>query len=167
VDLKVHKENAVEYRAVSTAAREWGSDIEHTISKAFLTAHLLTASTEQAESATMEAIDSWNSDEETGEALFRSVLDAAVRVQMRHVSSSSNQCDMAESYLPVELQAVLRLAPQLRRCFVLRILVGLPPQVCARLLHLHSRRVDWYACAALEFLGSFDGHLTLSLHYAV
>jgi DNA-directed RNA polymerase specialized sigma24 family protein len=157
----------VEYRAVSTAVRECVSDIEHTISRAFLTAHLLTASTEQAESATMEAIDSWDPDEETEEVLFRSVLDAAARAQIEYVPSSSNKCDVAGSYLPAELQAVLRLAPQLRRCFVLRILVGLSPQVCARLLHLPSRRVDRYACAALECLGSLDRRLTLSLQYAV
>jgi DNA-directed RNA polymerase specialized sigma24 family protein len=157
----------VEYRALSTAARECGRDIEHTINRAFLTAHLLTASTEQAESATMEAIDLWDPDAETEEVLFRNVLHAAARPQIESVPSSSNKCDVAGSYLPDELQAVLRLAPQLRRCFVLRILVGLPPQVCARLLHLDSRRVDRYASAALECLGSLDRRLTLGLQYAV
>jgi DNA-directed RNA polymerase specialized sigma24 family protein len=148
-------------------ARESGNDIEQTISKAFFTAHLLTASSEQAERATMEAIDSWNPDEESEEVLFRSVLGAAARAQIRHVSSRSNEPDMAESYLPVELQAVLKLAPQFRRCYVLRMLVGLSPQVCARLLHLDSRRVDWYTRAALECLGGLDCCLTAGLQYAV
>jgi DNA-directed RNA polymerase specialized sigma24 family protein len=152
---------------MSTVARECESDIEDTISRAFLTAHLLTASTEQAESATMEAIDSWNPDEQTSEVLFRSVVDAAARAHVKHAPSISNKSGVAESYLPVELRAVLRLTPQLRRCFVLRVLAGLSPQVCAQLLHLHSRRVDRYACAALECLGGLDQPLTLGLQYAV
>jgi len=157
----------VKSQAISTAARERAIDIEHTVSRAFLTAHLLTASTEQAESATMEAIDSWNPDEETEEVLFRNVLDGATRAQTKHVPSSWNEHDPGGSYLPDELRAVLGLAPHLRRCFVLRILVGLPPQVCGRLLHLHSRRVDRFACAALECLGSLDRQPTLGLRYAV
>lgn len=157
----------MEYRAVSAVARKFGSDIEQTISRAFLAAHLLTASTEQAESATMEAIDSWDPDEEPEEMLFQSVVGAAARSSIKPAPSISNKSGVAGSYLPVELQAVLGLAPHLRRCFVLRILIGLPPQVCSRLLHLDSHSVDRFVCAALECLGSLDRHPTLGLRYAV
>jgi DNA-directed RNA polymerase specialized sigma24 family protein len=77
------------------------------------------------------------------------VLDAAARAQ---VEPNSNNLDPATSYLPKELKAVLRLAPLLRRCFVLRILAGLPAQACARLLSLHSDMVERYTCDALQSL---------------
>ncbi len=46
------------------------------------------------------------------------------------------------------LRGVLNLSLPLRRCFVLRMLTGLPRQVCARMLNLNPMQVDRYACAA-------------------
>jgi len=131
------------------ATPQAGQGIVHLIERALLAAHLLTGSLQQAEEATLEAIDSWNPSDEPEEALFQNVLDAAAREQ---VDPNPNKPDSSGSYLPNELKAVLRLAPQLRRCFVLRILVGLPTEVCARLLCLHSDLVDRYTCDALRCL---------------
>jgi DNA-directed RNA polymerase specialized sigma24 family protein len=125
--------------------------IARLIERAFLTAHLLTGSIQQAEDATLKGLDSWNPDEEPGEALFQNVLDAAARTQIQPNRPDS---EASGSYLPNELKAVLRLSPQLRRCFVLRVLVGLPSQMCARLLGLHSDEVDEFTCAALQCLGT-------------
>jgi hypothetical protein len=144
------KQNSMEDVA-DTATPHVRPAIAHLIDRAFLTAHVLTASIQQAEDATMEAIDSWNPDEEPDEALFQNALDAATRAQIQQNGSGSAG---SGSYLPNELKAVLRLSPPLRRCFVLRILVGLPSQVCARLLCFHSERVDQYTCAALQCLGT-------------
>jgi len=136
----------MQYHAADTAT----SMCERVMGRAFLVAHLLTASTKQAESVTLAALDSWNPDEEPEEMLFQHVLDNAASKQ------DSNRPDPAREYLPDELLAVLQLAPQLRRCFVLRILVGLPAEVCARLLRLSPRRVDQFTCAALQCLGAAD-----------
>jgi DNA-directed RNA polymerase specialized sigma24 family protein len=125
--------------------------IRRMIERAFLTAHLLTGSIQQAEDATLKGLDCWNPDEEPGEALFQSVLDAAARAQ---VQPNRPDSEASGSKLPNELKAVLRLSPELRRCFVLRVLVGLPSQVCARLLGLDSDRVDEDTCAALQCLGT-------------
>jgi DNA-directed RNA polymerase specialized sigma24 family protein len=38
--------------------------------------------------------------------------------------------------LPVEIQRLFMLQPLLRHCFVLRILAGLSPEVCAELLEI-------------------------------
>jgi hypothetical protein len=119
------------------------------IDRAILTAHLLTGSLQEAERAALKAIDSWNPDEEPEDVVFNSVLEAAARVQPQQDATGADAC---ASDLPNELKAVLRLAPRLRSCFVLRILVGLPSQVCARLLRLQSKQVDEYTCAALQSL---------------
>ncbi len=136
--------------------REGKQAIEDIVSRAFITAHLLTGNTEQAESATMEAIDSWKPNDENESALLQITLNAAARAPLRLPLSNSNEQDQTESYLPMELRRVLRLAPALRHSFVLRVLVGLPPQVCARLLHLDSRRADQFLGAALRSIGTLD-----------
>jgi DNA-directed RNA polymerase specialized sigma24 family protein len=135
-------------------ADKWQAEsyIERTISRAFLAAHLLTASRQQAESAVMEALDSWDPAKDNEEALLPRVLRAAVRAQFGALSSSFNEPVSARVHLPAELRSVLALPPQLRRCFVLRILIGLSQQVCARLLYLRSYEVNQYTSAALKCL---------------
>jgi len=137
-------------------ATEGKQAIDDIVGRAFLTALLLTGNTDQAESATMAAIDSWNPDDETEEVLFEKALAMAARARIEPASSYWNERDVAGSCLPVELQRVLRLARPLRRCFVLRVLVGLPPRVCAKLLRSDSRRVDRYSCDASRYLGALD-----------
>jgi hypothetical protein len=122
--------------------------VEDPIGRAFLMAHLLTGNIEQAERATIEAIDSWNPGDESGATLLLNVLNAAARAEIKYEPRRPGQ------HLPRELQAVLRLEPQPRRCFVLRVLAGLPLEACARLLHLDSRRLERYTCAAFQCLGA-------------
>jgi hypothetical protein len=133
------------------ATLQAGQGIARLLDRALLTAHLLTGSLQQAEKVTLEAIDSSKPGDEPEEALFQHVLDAAARA---HVEPNPDLADLSGSYLPNELKSVLRLAPQLRRCFVLRVLAGLPAEVCGRLLGLYSEQVDEYTCAGLQSLGT-------------
>jgi hypothetical protein len=127
---------------------------KRTIGKAFLAAYLLTASTERAETAVMEAIVAWDPKDENEDTLFRRVLDAAVHDRSSGVAPRVNTGDPAETSLPPELQGVLSLSSQLRRCLVLRTLVGLSRQACAGMLDLNGRRVDRYTTGALERLAN-------------
>ena len=140
--------------------------VEQTISKAFLTAHLLTGSIEQAESAVRDALASWDRDKDNLEDLFQAVLDAAVRRQDSG-APSSKEPESAGSHLPSELQTVLALSVELRRCFVLRMLAGLSVAMCARLLQLHPRRVKQYTCAALKRLPSRGERSPFAISYLV
>jgi DNA-directed RNA polymerase specialized sigma24 family protein len=126
-----------------------GQSILRLVDRALLIAHLLTGNLQQAEEITLDIIDSWRPGEEPDDVLFQNVLDAAARAK---VEPGTNNPDSSASYLPNELKAVLRLAPQLRRCFVLSILAGLPARACARLLTLHSDMVERYTCDALQCL---------------
>jgi len=140
------------------------TSVENTIGKAFLTAQLLTANAEQAESAVMAALESWDATGNGEEALFHGVVNAAVRLINTDVSPRNSQPEQGES-LPPELEAVLKLAPRMRQCFVLRILAGFSPQACARLLDLDSRQVDEHACSALKRLPSLDEHRAAGLEH--
>lgn len=127
--------------------------VEHTVSRAFLTAHLLTASVELAETAIQAGLASWDSNNGSEEDLFQAVLVAAVGSKVGGTPSSETP-DSTGLFLPGELRSVLDLSLQLRRCFVLRILAGLSVQMCARLLGLHPRHVRRYTCEALQCLPS-------------
>ena len=141
-----HDANGTEMRE-----RQWG--IENTISLAFRTAHLLTASVHQAEIAVLKAIESFDPDGDSEQTLFQAAMHAAVHgpVDVKLQSASSQPA----SFVPVELQSVLDLSQDLRRCFVLRVLVGMSRQACARWLRLTVCSVDHYTCAALQCLAEF------------
>ena|SRR5215469_1838248 len=115
------------------------------IERVFLTAHLLTANARLAEDITIQAIESWNPRDESREVLFENVVGAALRVGMSQPVDGSDE-------FGDHINAVLLLAPRLRRCFVLRILAGLPAQVCARLLGRSRKSVDDDTILALQNL---------------
>jgi hypothetical protein len=142
----------MEHNPTGTETRKRPCGIEDTISLAFRTAHLLTASVHQAESAVLKAIDSIDPDGDSEETLFGSTMHAAVGPVEHKLQSTPNQPASTGSSVPIELQGVLNLSKDLRRCFVLRVLVGMSRQACARLLRLNARRVDQYTCAALQCL---------------
>src|ERR1700749_1401387 len=116
--------------------------------RAFVAAHLLTGSIRRAEEVTLEAFDAWNPLEEPEAALFERLTSLAART--RKYESSSDLT--SEPGLPKELNAVLKLAPRLRLCFVTRVLVGLAAPTCARALGIPLEQIDEYAGAAARSL---------------
>src|SRR5579864_4488736 len=89
------------------------------IDRAFLTAHLLAGNIAMAELAVLQAVKGWRPND--GEpALFSEVVRAALSASDKDRESSVNDHRAEGSALPPELQAVLRLSPQLRQCYVLR-----------------------------------------------
>jgi hypothetical protein len=126
-------------------------NIADVVAQAYCTAYLLTNSAEDAESAVLSGIESWNPDVESDEALFHEVICAAARRQYRWELPLRTRTRVC---VPEELRAVLTLAPPIRRCFVLRNLAGMSAQACARLLGLLPNQVDEYAGAAHRFLAA-------------
>lgn len=124
-------------------------DLHHMVGKAFLTALLLTGSVERAEAAICEGNQQISPDSTFGDALFREAVNAALKPQSETSKQPPEELERASSILPFELRRVLHLPPALRHCFVLRFLVGLPREACARLLHLEIRQVDERARTAM------------------
>jgi hypothetical protein len=124
-------------------------DLHHVVGKAFLTTLLLTGSGERAEAAIWEGNQRISLENAFGEALFREALNAAIKPQSENSKQPPEELERASSMLPFELRCVLHLPPALRHCFVLRFLVGLPREACARLLHLEIRQVDERARTAM------------------
>jgi hypothetical protein len=127
------------------------------LTKSFIASLLLTKNAGQAESAVLESIRC--SDligYPPAEDLFRGALKAALALRCEAVEQQSAELDYALSILPPELQHVLHLPTNLRDCFVLRILAGLPSDICARTLDLTACEVDWTACSAAQVLAGVD-----------
>jgi DNA-directed RNA polymerase specialized sigma24 family protein len=144
----------VEYREARNSLSQPRTGIESTIGKAFLTAYLLTANAKQAETAVLEAVESWDPDHESEDVLFENVLGTAVRSQPDPLPFHWRASAPDRLSLPLELKGAFSLPAELRGCFVLRILVGMSLQGCAQLLRLNARRVEQYTRAALEYLAA-------------
>ena len=127
------------------------------LSRSFLTARLLTGNITQAETAVIEAIGLCNPEQENEEDFFETTLRTAAQMQMIAAPAESYEESTNDSCLPIELRRVLELSPELRRCFVLRILAGVPSKVCAQLLRLGATQIDQYCCAAMQALSALDG----------
>lgn len=126
------------------------------LTRSFVSAHLLTGDTTRAEKAVMEAIKTWNPNEDEEQDLFQITLRTAVQMSTDVYSELSDGERTADQPLPVELRQILKL-PRLLRCsFVLRILIGLPSQVCAQTLHLGVPQMDDYSCEAMKTLAFLD-----------
>ena len=96
---------------------------------AFRTALLLTGDTSTAEAAVMHGTGVCQDLSPGG------LLIAAVRSAVRQRTKSSDGPYEVEC-LPPELRRLFTLQPMLRQCFVLRILMGLSPEVCAEVLDI-------------------------------
>jgi hypothetical protein len=94
-----------------SAIEAFETRIKQTSGRAFLAAHLLTAKTQQAESAVVEAMESWDPDDHSEEVLFLQVFRSALQAEVECMPSSSNDPDSPNSMLPAELKAVLCLPP--------------------------------------------------------
>jgi hypothetical protein len=119
--------------------------IPSALDMAFRTALLLVGVTKTAEAAVMDGIGA-------GEDLsHRGLLIESIRSAIRRRTKSADAPDGLE-LLPPELRRLFMLQPLSRDCFVLRILVGLSPEVCAELLDISIAEFGDAVYAALNQL---------------
>jgi len=119
---------------------------------AFRTALLLAGATKTAELAVLDGIDACENISD------RSLLIETVRSTIRRRTESPDVRD-GINLLPPELRRLLGLQPMSRDCFVLRILVQLPPEVCAELLEISIAEYEdalYGALNQLPRLSSFE-----------
>ena len=111
------------------------------VREAFLAALMLTGTIQAAEQAVSHAIATSGCGAAVEDPL---VATAKCAVQFSSVG--------IPSILPPELRRLFSLAPVDRRCFVLRMLMGLTPEVTSGILNLHRDEVDEALCRAVRDL---------------
>ena len=136
----------------STSRTHAEHDLHKAVDRAFITALLLTANVERAEAAMRRATKAPDLDNMPADSLIRGAVTFALKQQCETVEETREQLEYASSILPFGLRRVLQLATDLRQCFVLRVLMGLPREDCARLLCLEVSEVDDRTCGAMLVL---------------
>jgi hypothetical protein len=121
-----------------------------TIENAFIVGLLLTGKIEQAERAIVDSIHCREREDACGQRVFRRVIQWAVDPQEQRSCRVIDQASVR--ILPFELGCVLHLPPDLRHCYVLRILVGLSREVCAWLLHTDVEQISQRTQSAVNGL---------------
>ena len=121
-----------------------------TIENAFIVGLLLTGSIEQAERAIVDSIHCSETEDVCGQRVFRRVIQWAVDPQEQRSCRVTDEASVR--ILPFELGCVLHLLPDLRHCYVLRILVGLSREICAWLLHTDVEQVSQRTQSAVNGL---------------
>jgi hypothetical protein len=111
------------------------------ICNAFLAALLVVGDSEHAEAVTARAIRSINGPNVSDEALIVAALQAAI-LSSRERPARTWDLDGELSFLPPALKRLSRLTTDLRNCFILRMLVGLPREECSRLLGYSPKQID-------------------------
>ena len=119
--------------------------IPNVLDMAFRTALLLAGNTKTAEASVIDGIGACE------DLSHRGLLIEVVRSTIRRRTKSTDGPD-ALDLLPPELRRLFMLQPLSRDCFVLRILVGLSPEVCAELLDVSITELEDAVCAALNQL---------------
>ena len=132
--------------------------VDGPLAKAFFSALLLTRSTQRAEAAVLESIESLAPDESFDEAILRSAIHASITAHAQAELLSPQELEAAFAAVPLELRGVLALPADLRHCFVLRILLQLTPESCAQILNLNTEDLDRYTCEALWSLPAYQVH---------
>jgi hypothetical protein len=121
-----------------------------TIENAFIVGLLLTGGIEQAERAIVDSIHCSETEDVCGQRVFRRVIQWAVDPQEQRSCRVIDEASVR--ILPFELGCVLHLPPDLRHCYVLRILVGLSREVCAWLLHTDVEQISQRTQSAVNSL---------------
>jgi DNA-directed RNA polymerase specialized sigma24 family protein len=140
--------------AVSVRERSGTPDVSPSeyLEEMFIAALLLTGSAEVAEEAVLEGIESWDNGEAFGASVFHATLRAAIRIALQ--KGSPREREISSVRLPDELSRVLLLPTDLRYCFVMRFLIGLPRAECSQLLQLDVARLDERCASAALALAS-------------
>jgi hypothetical protein len=120
----------------------------HAIAKTFRAALLLTGGVRQAEAAMSDAIRRMDREHASDEAFLLDCVRASV-ARGRQSKATAEDAEGASAILAPELKRILFLAPHLRQGLVLRVLLGLSDDDCAR---LNIRNASQCACAAVREL---------------
>jgi hypothetical protein len=127
------------------------SETVEALSKAFWTALLLTGSIEAAEAAVLDGIVALELDHVSGDSLLLATAKCAIQRRTEFLERSEGL-----SILPLELRRLFLLAPNYRDCLVLRVIIGMTPELCSGILHLSIHEVDDALYTALQELPRMD-----------
>jgi DNA-directed RNA polymerase specialized sigma24 family protein len=123
------------------------------VRRLFTTAWLLTGNTAQAIDALVKALESAQLSGNMPARLMSRVITFSLQSRSTTECVHDHHVDSCSLTLPVELQRVLNLPADPRRCFVLRLLLGLTRNDTAALLKCTIPALDQSLRIALQQIG--------------
>ena len=126
--------------------------ISRALEHAFRAALLLTGRADLAENAVLEGIAGSESNEDLEKALIGKTVESVFRRR----ADFPNPSEQALALLPRELHWLMSLAPVSRDCYVLRVLLGMRPAICAAILVLTIEEFEESLCAGFQQLAMLE-----------
>jgi hypothetical protein len=126
-------------------------ELTEVLDRVFLVALLITGNMDGAEDAVLDGIGALDGTMSSG--LLLAMLKSAIE---RGEHRSGEIEDILPS-LPLELRRILLLNPDIRACFVLRVLIGMPSEACSEVLRIPIQEIGHSVSDAMQqlaFLGS-------------
>ena len=129
---------------------QWTAEKEPTevLDRVFLVALLITGNTDGAEAAVLDGIAALDGTISSDGFLLATLKSATERAEQR-----SDETDDTFPSVPLELRRILLLNPQMRACFVMRVLLGMPSETCSEVLRIPIQEISHLVIDAMRQLG--------------
>ena len=133
---------------------QWKAEKEPTevLDRVFLVALLITGNMDGAEDAVLDGIAALDGTISSDGFLLATLKSAIERGEQR-----SGETEDIFPSVPLELRRILLLNPDIRACFVLRVLLGMPSKTCSEVLRIPIQEIGHSVSDAMQqlaFLGS-------------
>ena len=127
---------------------QWKAEKELTevLDRVFLVALLITGNMDGAEDAVLDGIAALDGTISSGFLL--AMLKSAIE------RSEHRSLEIEDTFpsLPLELRRILLLNPDIRACFVLRVLLGMPSETCSEVLRIPIQEIGHSVSDAMQQL---------------
>lgn len=134
---------------------QWKAEKELTeeeLGRVFLVALLITGNMDGAEDAVLDGIAALD-----GTITSDDFLLATLKVAIERGEQRFGETEDTFPSMPLELRRILLLNPDIRACFVVRVLLGMPSETCSEVLGIPIQTISHSVSDAMQqlaFLGS-------------
>ncbi len=122
-------------------------ELTELLDRGFLVALLITGNMDGAEEAVLDGIATLDGTMSNDGFLLATLKSAIERGEHR-----SGEIEDIPPSLPLELRRILLLNPDIRACFVLRILLGMPSDTCSEVLRIPIEEIGHLVSDAMQQL---------------
>lgn len=120
------------------------------LDRAFLAALLITGNMDAAEDAVLDGIAAVDG------TMSSDLLPAMLKSAIERGQHRSGEIEDIVPSLPLELRRILLLNPDVRACFVVRVLLGMPSETCSEVLRIPKPELGRSVSDAMQQLAVLE-----------
>jgi NTP pyrophosphatase (non-canonical NTP hydrolase) len=122
-------------------------ELTEVLDRVFLVALLITGNMDGAEEAVLDGIAALD-DTMSSDGFLLATLKSAIEMGEQR----SGETEDIFPSVPLELRRILLLNPDLRACFVVRVLLGMPSETCSEVLQIPTQKIGHSVSDAMQQL---------------